>query len=147
MGRSSTAIVLSRIGRIGPLIWHMPPNANLALRELGITLFLDVRGAEGRRTFLWGALQHPGTAVDGLRRGDHPRAAAPRGVDRPRRFEAEFHQRLRRARGSMTDPPALAFANTINGSDAPAVAYATVYPMTMLLRILVAQLLVVFFAR
>ena len=44
--------------------------------------------------------------------------------------------------GSMTDPPALAFANAINNSDAPSVAYATVYPLTMLLRILVAQLLV-----
>jgi putative transport protein len=49
--------------------------------------------------------------------------------------------------GSMTDPPALAFANAINNSDAPSVAYATVYPLAMLARILVAQLLVVFFAR
>jgi putative transport protein len=48
--------------------------------------------------------------------------------------------------GSMTDPPALAFANAINRSDAPPVAYATVYPLTMLLRILVAQLLIVGFA-
>jgi putative transport protein len=48
--------------------------------------------------------------------------------------------------GSMTDPPALAFANAVNNSDAPSVAYATVYPLTMLLRILVAQLLIVFFA-
>ena len=49
--------------------------------------------------------------------------------------------------GSMTDPPALAFANTINNSDAPSVAYATVYPLTMLVRIVVAQLLVVLFIR
>jgi len=47
--------------------------------------------------------------------------------------------------GSMTDPPALAFANTVNGTDAPSVAYATVYPLTMLLRIVVAQLIVLFF--
>jgi putative transport protein len=49
--------------------------------------------------------------------------------------------------GSMTDPPALAFANAINRSDAPSVSYATVYPLTMLLRILVAQLLIVCFVR
>ena len=45
--------------------------------------------------------------------------------------------------GSMTDPPALAFANGICHSEAPAVAYATVYPLTMLLRIIVAQFLAV----
>ena len=47
--------------------------------------------------------------------------------------------------GSMTDPPALAFANAICVSDAPSVAYATVYPLTMLLRILTVQILVLFF--
>jgi putative transport protein len=47
--------------------------------------------------------------------------------------------------GSMTDPPALAFANTMTGSDAPSVSYATVYPMTMLLRVVCAQLLVILF--
>jgi len=46
-----------------------------------------------------------------------------------------------------SDPPALAFANTVNKSDAPAVAYATVYPLSMLLRIVTAQALVVFFVR
>ena len=45
--------------------------------------------------------------------------------------------------GSMTDPPALAFAHTISASDAPLVAYATVYPLSMLLRIFTVQILVV----
>jgi putative transport protein len=45
--------------------------------------------------------------------------------------------------GSMTDPPALAFASNIAGSDAPTVAYATVYPLTTLLRILSAQVLAI----
>jgi putative transport protein len=49
--------------------------------------------------------------------------------------------------GSMTDPPALAFANAVCSSDAPAVSYATVYPLTMLLRILSAQILVLIFCR
>jgi putative transport protein len=47
--------------------------------------------------------------------------------------------------GSMTDPPALAFANSIAQCEAPAVAYATVYPLVMFLRIVVAQLLVMLF--
>jgi len=48
--------------------------------------------------------------------------------------------------GSMTDPPALAFANSIAQSEAPAVAYATIYPLVMFLRIIVAQLLILMFA-
>jgi len=49
--------------------------------------------------------------------------------------------------GSMTDPPALAFANSISKSDAPSVAYATVYPLTMLLRIVAAQTLALLVCR
>jgi putative transport protein len=49
--------------------------------------------------------------------------------------------------GSMTDPPALAFANTIAASDAPSISYATVYPLTMLLRVICAQILVLFFMK
>jgi putative transport protein len=49
--------------------------------------------------------------------------------------------------GSMTDPPALAFASNIFGSDAPTVAYATVYPLTTLLRILSAQILAIILFR
>jgi putative transport protein len=47
--------------------------------------------------------------------------------------------------GSTTDPPALAYANMTAGNDAPAVGYATVYPLTMFLRVLTAQLLILFF--
>ncbi|MEI8226403.1 MAG: transporter, partial [Bacteroidota bacterium] len=47
--------------------------------------------------------------------------------------------------GSMTDPPALAYANSIVQSEAPAVAYATVYPLVMFLRIFIAQLLILLF--
>ena len=49
--------------------------------------------------------------------------------------------------GSVTDPPALAFANNLAKSDAPTVAYATVYPLTMLLRIVTVQILVLVFCR
>jgi putative transport protein len=49
--------------------------------------------------------------------------------------------------GSTTNPPALTFATSMAGSDTPTVAYATVYPLTMLLRILIAQIIVLFFCR
>jgi putative transport protein len=48
--------------------------------------------------------------------------------------------------GGCTDPPALAYANNSTGNDAPAVAYSTVYPLTMFLRVVAAQLLILFFA-
>ena len=44
--------------------------------------------------------------------------------------------------GSMTDPPALAFAGHMTGSEAPSVSYATVYPLVMFLRVLAAQIIV-----
>jgi putative transport protein len=141
------AIVLSRIGRIGSLLWYMPLNANLALRELGITLFLACAGLKAGEHFFEVLFTHQGllwmacgaviTLVPLL-------LAAWVG-----RFflKLNFINVCGLLSGSMTDPPALAFANAINNSDAPSVAYATVYPLTMLMRILVAQLLVVLFAR
>lgn len=140
------AIVLSRIGRIGTLLWYMPLNANLALRELGITLFLACAGLKAGEHFFqvlfttqglqWIACGAVITLVPLL-------LAAWVG-----RFfmKLNFINLCGLLSGSMTDPPALAFANAINNSDAPSVAYATVYPLTMVVRILVAQLLVVFFA-
>ncbi|MEQ1851283.1 MAG: putative transporter [Chthoniobacteraceae bacterium] len=139
------AIILSRIGRIGSLLWYMPLNANLALRELGITLFLVCAGLKAGEHFfeilfttqglLWMACGAVITLVPLL-------LAAWVG-----RFfmKLNFINLCGLLSGSMTDPPALAFANAVNNSDAPSVAYATVYPLTMLLRILVAQLLIVFF--
>ncbi len=141
------AIILSRIGRIGNLLWYMPLNANLALRELGITLFLACAGLKAGEHFfevlftsqglLWMTCGAVITLVPLL-------LAAWIG-----RFfmKLNFINLCGLLSGSMTDPPALAFANAINNSDAPSVAYATVYPLTMVVRILVAQLLVVLFAR
>jgi putative transport protein len=140
------AIILSRIGRIGSLLWYMPLNANLALRELGITLFLACAGLKAgehffeilftRQGLLWMACGAVITLVPLL-------LAAWVG-----RFfmKLNFINLCGLLSGSMTDPPALAFANAVNNSDAPSVAYSTVYPLTMLLRILVAQLLIVLFA-
>jgi putative transport protein len=140
------AIVLSRIGRIGPLLWYMPLNANLALRELGITLFLACAGLKAGEHFFGVLFSRQGLqwmACGAVITLAPLLLAAWLG----RSFmKLNFINLCGLLSGSMTDPPALAFANTINNSDAPSLAYSTVYPLTMLMRIVVAQLLVVFFS-
>ncbi|NGO38840.1 putative transporter [Limisphaera ngatamarikiensis] len=141
------AIVLSRLGKLGPLVWYMPVNANLLLRELGIVLFLacvglragehfqsSLQGVEG---WLWMAAGAAVTAVPLLVVGSWLR--------RMRRMN--YLSICGLLAGSMTDPPALAFAQALCKSDAPAVAYSTVYPLTMILRIVVAQLIVLLWPR
>ena len=140
------AIVLSRIGRVGPLLWYMPMNANLALRELGITLFLACAGLKAGAHFFEVLLTSQGLlwVLSGAVITLAPLLLAA-WVGRSF-LKLNFINLCGLLSGSMTDPPALAFANAINNSDAPSVAYATVYPLTMLVRILVAQILVVLFA-
>ncbi len=141
------AILLGRLGRIGPLVWYMPANANTALRELGIVLFLACVGLKAGEKFVPTLLSQDGlvwlagacaiTVLPLLAVGLVARLA----------LRVNFIAICGLLAGSMTDPPALAFANTISKSDSPSVAYATVYPLTMLLRILSAQLMVLLLAR
>jgi putative transport protein len=135
------ALVLGRFGRIGRLVCHMPVNANLAFREFGIALFFAAVGlAAGPKFFasvfsshgvLWMGAGLCVTIVPLLLAG-----LFARGV-----LKTNYAVLTGLLAGSVTDPPALAFATNITKSDAPAVAYATVYPLTMLLRILCAQIL------
>jgi putative transport protein len=135
------AIILARVGRIGPVIWHMPVNANLAVRELGISLFLACVGIKAGGRFMETVFTRDGLiwlAAAALV------AVVPLVVVA---FYARAKLRMNYMTlsglmsGSMTDPPALAFASGISKSDAPTLAYATVYPLTMILRILGAQML------
>jgi len=136
------AIVLARVGHLGPLVWFMPPAANLALREIGIVLFLAVVGiasgsrfldtlvhGDGLLWMLYGALI---TLAPLLLVGFYARVVA----------KQNYLTICGLLSGSMTDPPALAFANALSPSEAPALAYATVYPLVMCLRILAPQILV-----
>jgi putative transport protein len=141
------AIILSRIGRIGPLVWYMPASANLAFRELGIVLFLACVGLKAGEHFFQTVFTHQGllwlaggfaiTVIPILIVGIVARAF----------LKMNFTAISGVLAGSMTDPPALAFANAVCKSDAPSVAYATVYPLTMLLRIISVQILVLIFCR
>ncbi|HGY6953332.1 TPA: putative transporter [Escherichia coli] len=140
------ALILGRIGSIGKLYWFMPPSANLALRELGIVLFLSVVGLKSDGDFVntlvngeglswigYGALI---TAVPLITVGILARMLA----------KMNYLTMCGMLAGSMTDPPALAFANNLHPtSGAAALSYATVYPLVMFLRIITPQLLAVLF--
>ena len=141
------AIILSRIGRIGPLVWYMPGNANLAFRELGIVLFLACVGIKAGEHFFEKVFTHEGLLWLG---GGFAITVIPIlivGIVARAFLKLNFTAISGLLAGSMTDPPALAFANAVCKSDAPSIAYATVYPLTMLLRIVSVQILVLIFCR
>lgn len=136
------AILLSHLGRLGPMVMHMPMNANRAIRELGIILFLANVGLLAGENFAdtvfsaqglqWVLLGIAVTMVPLLLVGYAAR----------RFHQLNFMTLSGLLSGGMTDPPALAFATGMARSDAPAVSYAAVYPLTMLLRIVAAQIIV-----
>ncbi len=136
------AIILSRIGRIGPLVWYMPASANTAFRELGIVLFLACVGLKAGEKFFGTVFTTEGLhwLIGGFAITVIPILLA--GLVARLVFKMNFTVISGLLAGSMTDPPALAFANAVSSSDAPSVAYATVYPLTMLLRIVLVQILV-----
>lgn len=141
------AIILSRIGRIGPMVWYMPANANLAFRELGIVLFLACVGLKAGEEFFSTVFTHEGLTwlLAGACITVLPILIV--GLVARLLFKLNFTAISGMLAGSMTDPPALAFANAVSRSDAPSIAYATVYPLTMLLRIVCVQVLVLVFCR
>jgi putative transport protein len=141
------ALILGRVGRIRRQVWHMPVNTNLAFREFGIALFFAAVGlgagakffstvfsATGLQWLLAGACV---TILPLVLIGVFARAI----------WKMNFMDLSGMLAGSMTDPPALAFASNIARSEAPTLAYATVYPLTTLLRILSAQILAIVFFR
>ena len=135
------ALLLGRVGRIGRQVWHMPANTNLAFREFGIALFFAAVGLNAGRSFF--ATVFSDTGLDWLLAGAVLTVVPLLLVGLFARlvWKLNFIDLSGLIAGSMTDPPALAFASGAAGSDAPTVAYATVYPLTTLLRILSAQVL------
>ncbi len=141
-GTLLAGIFLSRVQHFGGMTWHMTAGANLLMREIGILLFLACVGLHAGTGFVETVIHGPGFAWMGM-------GALITFV--PLIAAALFCRLVWRISypaicgmlaGSMTDPPALAFSMQYLGSDLPASAYATVYPLTMILRILAGQLLV-----
>lgn len=135
------AILLSHQGRLGPLVMHMPLNANRALRELGIILFLANVGLLSGEKFAATVFSTQG--LQWLLLGIVVTMAPLLTVGfAARKFHrVNFMTLCGMLSGGMTDPPALAFATTMARNDSPALAYAAVYPLTMLLRIVAAQII------
>ena len=138
------ALVLARVGGLGKLYWFMPPSANLALREIGIVLFLAVVGLKAGGHFFETLLSRQGVEWIGYGALITLIPLLITGV------VARIHGKLNYLTlcgllaGSMTDPPALAFANNIKENNgAAALSYATVYPLVMFLRIILPQLVAI----
>ncbi|MCX4264641.1 MAG: putative transporter [Muribaculaceae bacterium] len=140
------AILLGRFGYRAKLVTYTSTSASLLLRELGICLFLASVGIAAGKDFaasvfnttgmwwvIWGFVI---TVVPLIIVG-----CIARGHDKINLLTI-----MGLMSGGCTDPPALAYANNSTGNDAPAVAYSTVYPLTMFLRVVAAQALILCFA-
>jgi putative transport protein len=133
------AILVGARSRIGRLVWHIPRSTSMAFRELGIALFFAGVGLMAGPTFFSTAFSLTGFlwVLAGACVTILPLVIV--GMFARKQLGLNYVELSGLLAGSMTDPPALAFANGICQSETPAVAYATVYPLTMLLRIMVAQ--------
>lgn len=136
------AIVVSNLARLGPLIWYVPLSANVMMREFGIVIFLACVGLLSGESFLRAVTSVEGIQWIGLGALITVLPLAAGAVIATRVMGLSGAQATGVLAGSMTDPPAMAFATQMAKNDAPATAYATVYPLSMLLRIVCAQILV-----
>ena len=140
------AILLSRFGYKLKLVTYTSSSASLMLREIGICLFLasvglgagekfaeTVFNSRGALWVLWGFLITviPLVVVSVIARA---------------KYKFNYLSIIGLMAGSYTDPPALAYSNKVANNDAPAVAYSTVYPLSMFLRVITAQLMILIFA-
>lgn len=138
------AIILGRVGSIGPLVWYVPPNAGLALREIGIVLFLACVGLKSGDLFFEYLLNGQGLGWMALGTSITLLPVLITAWIARRHGRLPVPETCGLLAGSMTDPPALAFAQQSHEGSGTSVAYATVYPLVMILRVLSAQMLVFF---
>ena len=137
------AILIGRYGYKVKLVTYTTTSANMMLREIGLVLFLASVGIKAGAEFFGTVMSGDGllyvltgfliTIIPILIIG--PIA---------RRMKFNYFTIAGMLAGTYTDPPALAYANSICSKEAPAVGYSTVYPLAMFLRILTAQLIVLF---
>ena len=139
------AILIGRYGYKMKLVTYTSTSANMMLREIGLVLFLASVGIKAGASFFETVVQGDGllyvltgfliTIIPILVVGPIARL----------KFKFNYFTIAGMLAGTYTDPPALAYANSICSKDAPALGYSTVYPLAMFLRILTAQLVVLFF--
>lgn len=136
------AILIGRFGYKAKLVAYTTTSANLMLREIGLALFLASVGIKAGATFVDTVVAGEGVTYVwcGFLITVIPLLIV--GLIARLRYKMNYFTLMGLLAGSTTDPPALAFANQTAGNDAPAVGYSTVYPLTMFLRILTAQLII-----
>lgn len=141
-------IIAILIGRFGPkfnMVTYTTQSANLMLREVGISLFLASVGIEAGRSFVDTVFSSNGLLwlAFGVLITFIPMMSIS--IFARKKMKMNYFSIVGLLAGSSTNPPALAYANSIAPNDEPAVAYSTVYPLTMFLRILIAQLMILIF--
>ncbi|OGS11779.1 MAG: hypothetical protein A2234_09055 [Elusimicrobia bacterium RIFOXYA2_FULL_58_8] len=139
------AIVLSYVQHIGPLNWYLPPAGNLMLRELGIVLFLSCVGLKAGGRFFETLVNGNGVYIVLFSFLITVLPIIIVGIFAKARLKINYMSLCGALAGSMTDPPALAFANAMAPSNLSAMSYATVYPLVMIMRVISAQLIVLLF--
>lgn len=140
------SILIGRFGHKVKLVTYTTMSANLMLREVGLVLFLASVGIKAGENFVQMVVEGDGVLYVGLGFLITFIPLIITGIIARWHHRVNYFTLMGLIAGSNTDPPALAYANQIAGNDAPAVGYSTVYPLTMFLRILTAQLLVLLMA-
>lgn len=140
------SILIGRFGHKVKLVTYTTMSANLMLREVGLVIFLASVGIKAGENFVQMVVEGDGVLYVGLGFLITFIPLVITGIVARWHHRVNYFTLMGLIAGSNTDPPALAYANQIAGNDAPAVGYSTVYPLTMFLRILTAQLLVLLMA-
>ena len=140
------SILIGRFGYKVKLVTYTTMSANLMLREVGLVLFLASVGIKAGENFVQMVVEGDGVLYVGIGFLITFIPLLITGIVARWHHRVNYFTLMGLIAGSNTDPPALAYANQIAGNDAPAVGYSTVYPLTMFLRILTAQLLVLLMA-
>jgi len=140
------AILIARFGYKIKLVTYTTQSANLMLREIGISLFLASVGIASGGKFVETVVSADGLLWIGCGFIITTLPLLIVGIVGRKILKMNYFTLMGLLAGSSTDPPALAYSNTVAGNDAPAVAYSTVYPLTMFLRVIMAQILILAFA-
>ena len=139
------AILLSAYGPKFHIVTYTNSSANLLLREIGICLFLASVGIAAGKDFAATVFNVHGAIWVGYGAAITIIPLLVVGIIARARYKLNYLSIMGILSGGYTDPPALAYANKTANNDQPAVAYSTVYPLTMFLRVIVAQILILCF--
>lgn len=139
------AILIGRYGYKVHLVTYTTTSANMMLREIGLMLFLASVGIKAGDGFLETVIQGDGVkyVYTGFLITIIPILII--GIIAKKKYKFNYFTIMGMIAGTYTDPPALAYANSICSKEAPSIGYSTVYPLSMFLRIFTAQIIVLFF--